>query len=175
MTNTQRPYTGFDKVGKATHPAAKQLATCLEKRYGMSYMGGLVVRAMRSAPAAIQKLPPTDPRVAPYMSVHATGRAVDVGLNDAKKLGEIFEFLVDNADELFLEEAHQYSYRAPGAKKAWGRGYRCSRAKKNRGIVEWDAKNNGGTPGGMWLHFEVAPNADAATLLANFRATKGKG
>lgn len=174
MTNTQRPYTGFDKVGTETHPAAKQLAKCLEARFGMNYMGGLVVRVMRSAPAAVQKLAPTDPRCKPYMSVHATGRAIDVGHSDAKKLGEIFEFLVDNADELFLEEVHQYSYRAPGAKKAWGRGYRCSRAKKNRGIVEWDAKNNGGTPGGMWLHFEVAPNADAATLLANFRATKGK-
>lgn len=174
MTNTQRPYTGFDKVGSETHPAAKQLAKCLEARFGMSYMGGLVVRVMRSAPASVQKLPPTDPRCKPYMSVHATGRAVDVGHKDAAKLQEIFEFLVDNADELFLEEVHQYSYRAPGAKKAWGRGYRCSRAKKNRGIVEWDAKNNGGTPGGMWLHYEVAPNADAATLLANFRATKGK-
>jgi hypothetical protein len=174
VTNTQRPYTGFDKIGTATHPAAKQLADCLAKRFGMNYMGGLVVRAMRSAPANIQKLAPTDPRVKPYMSVHASGRAVDVGLNDARKLGEIFEFLVDNADELFLEEVHQYSYRAPGAKKAWGRGYRCNRAKKNRGIVEWDAKKNGGTPGGLWLHFEVAPLADPAILLANFRATKGK-
>ena len=173
MTNTQRPYTGFDKIGGTTHPAAKQLATCLEKRYGMNYLGGLMIRPMRSAPAAIQKLPPNDPRVAPYLSIHATGRAIDIGLNDAAQLGNIFEFLVDNADELFLEEVHQYSYRAPKARKAWGRGYRCSRAKKNRGIVEWDAKNNGGTPGGLWLHCEVAPTANPATLLANFRATKG--
>lgn len=172
MTNTQRPYTGFDKIGDVTHPAAKTLAKCLSNRFGMKYMGGLVVRPMRSAPAKIQKLPPTDPRVAPYMSVHATGRAIDIGLNDAKKLSIIFEFLVDNADEFFLEEVHEYSYKAPGAKKAWGRGYRCSRAKKNRGIVNWDAKNNGGTPGGLWLHAEVSPNADPAKLLANFRATK---
>lgn len=174
MTNTQRPYTGFDKIGEQTHPAAKQLAECLKNRFGMSYMGGLVVRPMRSAPAAIQKLPPTDPRVAPYMSVHATGRAVDVGLNDARKLSEVFEFLVEWADELALEEIHEYSYKAPGAKKAWGRGYRCNRAKTDRGIRVWDAKNNGGTPGGLWLHFEVAPSANAATVLANFRATKGK-
>lgn len=172
MTNTKRPYTGFDKVGTATHPAAKMLADCLTNRFGMNYMGGLVVRVMRSAPAAIQKLAPTDPKCKPYMSVHASGRAVDVGLNDPKKLQEIFEFLVDNADEFFLEEVHQYSYKAPGAKKAWGRGYRCSRADKNRGIVEWDAKNNGGTPGGLWLHFEVAPHADPKVLQANFRATK---
>lgn len=172
MTNTQRPYTGFDKVGTATHPAAKMLADCLKNRYGMNYMGGLVVRVMRSAPAAIQKLAPTDPKCKPYMSVHATGRAVDVGLNDAGKLAEIFDFLVDNADEFFLEEVHNYSWKAPGSKKAWGRGYRCNRASKNRGVLAWDAKNNGGTPGGLWLHFEVAPDADPKVLQANFRATK---
>jgi hypothetical protein len=172
MTNTQRPYTGFDKVGTTTHPAAKKLAELLGKRYGMSYMGGLVVRVMRSAPASVQKLAPTDPRCKPYMSVHASGRAVDVGLNDAAKLHEIFDFLVANADEFALEEVHDYSYKAPGAKKAWGRGFRTSRAKKNSGIVLWDSKNNGGTPGGLWLHYEVAPDANPATIEANFRATK---
>lgn len=172
MTNTKRPYTGFDKVGSETHPAAKKLAECLTNRFGMKYMGGLVVRVMRSAPANIQKLAPTDPRCKPYMSVHASGRAIDIGLDDAKQLSVIFEFLVDNADELFLEEVHEYSFRAPGSKKAWGRGYRCSRADKNRGIVNWDAKNNGGTPGGLWLHAEVSPHADPAKLVANFRATK---
>jgi hypothetical protein len=172
VTNTKRPYTGFDKVGTATHPAAKKLAELLGKRYGMSYMGGLVVRVMRSAPASVQKLAPTDPRCKPYMSVHASGRAVDVGSNDPKVLAAVFEFLVDNADELFIEEVHQYNFKAPGASKAWGRGYRCSRANKNRGIVNWDAKNNGGTPGGLWIHYEVAPHADPKILEANFRATK---
>jgi hypothetical protein len=172
VTNTKRPYTGFDKVGTATHPAAKKLAELLGKRYGMSYMGGLVVRVMRSAPASVQKLAPTDPRCKPYMSVHASGRAVDVGSNDPKILAAVFEFLVDNADELFIEEVHQYNFKAPGAKKAWGRGYRCSRADKNRGIVNWDAKNNGGTPGGLWCHFEIASHADPKILEANFRATK---
>jgi hypothetical protein len=172
VTNTKRPYTGFDKVGTATHPAAKKLAELLGKRYGMSYMGGLVVRVMRSAPAAIQKLDPNDPRCKPYMSVHASGRAVDVGSNDPKVLAAVFEFLVDNADELFIEEAHHYAFKAPGASKAWGRGFRCSRANKDRGIVSWDAKNNGGTPGGLWIHYEVAAHADAKILEANFRATK---
>jgi hypothetical protein len=172
VTNTKRPYTGFDKVGTATHPAAKKLAELLGKRYGMSYMGGLVVRVMRSAPASVQKLAPTDPRCKPYMSVHASGRAVDVGSNDPKILAAVFEFLVDNADELFIEEVHQYNFKAPGASKAWGRGYRCSRANKNRGIVNWDAKNNGGTPGGLWCHFEISALADAKILEANFRATK---
>lgn len=172
MTNTKRPYTGFDKVGTATHPAAKKLAELLGKRHGMSYMGGLVVRVMRSAPAAIQKLDPNDPRCKPYMSVHASGRAVDVGSNDPKLLAAVFEYLVDHADELFLEEVHHYAHKASGSSKAWGRGFRCSRANKNRGIVEWDAKNNGGTPGGLWLHYEVSPDADPKALEAHFRANK---
>lgn len=172
MTNTKRPYTGFNKVGTATHPAAKKLAELLGKRHGMSYMGGLVVRVMRSAPAAIQKLDPNDPRCKPYMSVHGTGRAVDVGSNDPKILASVFEYLVNNADELFIEEVHQYNFKAPGASKAWGRGFRCSRANKDRGIVNWDAKNNGGTPGGMWLHYEVSADADPKALEAYFRANK---
>jgi hypothetical protein len=95
-----------------------------------------------------------------------------VGHNDPKVLAAVFEYLVDNADELFLEEVHHYAYKAPGASKAWGRGFRCSRANKDRGIVPWDAKNNGGTPGGMWLHYEIAAGADPKALEAYFRATK---
>ncbi len=173
MTNTKRPYTGFDKIGTATHPAAKKLADLLHKRHGMTYMGGLVVRVMRSAPAAVQKLDPSDPRCKPYLSVHATGRAVDIGHNDPKVLTTVFEYLVANADELGLEEVHQYNYKAPKASKAWGRGYRCSRGGgPTAGVVDWDAKNNGGTPGGLWLHAEVAPNTDAKQLEAAFRAAK---
>lgn len=174
MSNTQRPYTGFDKIGSSTHPAAKKLAECLQKRYGMKYLGGLVIRPMRSAPAKIQTLPVTDPRVEPYLSIHATGRAIDVALDDPTKLSEIFLFLLDNTDELFIEELHEYSYKAPGARKAWGRGYRCNRAKKNKGVVNWDAKNNGGTPGGLWLHAEVSPHADPEKLQAHFRKTRSK-
>ncbi len=172
MTNTKRPYTGFDKVGNATHPAAKKLSDLLQRRWKMTYMGGLVVRVMRSAPAAIQKLDPHNPKCGPYMSVHATGRAVDIGHADPKLLDTVFTYLVANATELCLEEIHQYNYRAPKAAKAWGRGYRCSRADKNAGVVDWDAKNNGGTPGGMWIHFEVAPGADPAAIEAHFRANK---
>ena len=180
MTNTQRPYTGFDKVATETHPAAKKLADLLHKRHGMTYMGGLSVRVMRSAPAAIQKLPPTDPKCKPYMSVHSCGRAVDVGLPDgtpdiAKKLTEIADYLVANADEFFLEEVHEYSWRnpkAPKGSKVWGRGFRTSRAKKDSGWLPWDAKNNGGTPGGLWIHYEVSSHADPVALEKHFRATK---
>jgi len=175
MTNTKRPYTGFDTIATATHPAAKKLSDLLHLRYGTTYMGGLVVRVMRSAPATIQKLDVTNPanaaKVKPYMSVHASGRAVDTGSQDPKILEAVFNFLVDNADELFIEEVHQYNYKAKGATKAWGRGFRTSRStSKDRGIKEWNAQDNGGSAGGLWCHFEVSPQADAATLEKNFRA-----
>jgi len=173
MTNTRRPYTGFDKIGIATHPAARKLAQLLTKRHGMTYMGGLVIRVMRSAPALIQKLDPTDPRCRPFLSVHSTGRAIDMGHTDPKVLALVFEYLVANADELGLEAVNQYSYKAPKAVKAWGRGYRCSRGGgKAKGVVEWDAKNNGGTPGALWIHAEIAPGTKAKQLEAAFRAVK---
>ena len=171
MTNTQRPYTGFDKVGTSTDPSAKKLAQLLGRRFKMRYMGGLVVRVMRSAPGNIQKLDPSDPRCKPYMSVHASGRAIDVGHSDPDVLTKVFNFLVEYADELSIEEVHQYNYRAPKAAKAWGRGFRCSRANKNAGIKIFTAKDNAGTPGGMWLHYEVSGKLDAKTIEANFRAT----
>ena len=174
MTNTKRPYTGFDKIGSATHPAAKKLSDLLCKRFGMNYMGGLVVRVMRSAPANIQKLDVTNPKnaaaVKPWMSVHASGRGIDIGSSDPKVLEACFMFLVNNADELCCEEAHHYAYKAKGATKAWGRGFRCSRADKNQGIKEWTATDNGGTPGGLWIHFEVSPHADPTAIAAAFKA-----
>jgi len=172
MTNTKRTYTGFDKVGTATHPAAKKLSDLIQRRWKMNYMGGLVIRVMRSAPAAIHKLDPYDAKCHPYMSVHATGRAVDIGHHDPKVLDTVFTYLVQHADELHLEEIHQYNYRAPGAQKAWGRGYRCSRADKNSGVKLFSSSDNAGTPGGMWIHYEVAPGADPAAIDAHFRANK---
>lgn len=175
MTNTKRPYTGFDKIGTSTHPAAKKLADLLARRFGVSYMGGLVVRVMRSAPAKIQKLDVTNPKnaaaVKPYMSVHASGRAIDVGSNDPKILEAVFMLLVNNADELCIEEAHQYNYKAKGASKAWGRGYRCSRANDGKqGIKEWTATENGGSAGGLWCHYEISASADPKAIEAAFRA-----
>ncbi len=175
MTNTKRPYTGFDHIGTATHPAAKKLSELLTKRFGVTYMGGLVVRVMRSAPANIQKLDVTNPKnaeaVKPYMSVHASGRAIDTGSQDPKVLETVFMFLVNHADELCVEEVHQYNYKAKGASKAWGRGFRCSRADNGKqGIKEWNAQDNGGSAGGLWCHFEVSPSADPKAIEAAFRA-----
>ena len=168
MTNTKRPYTGFDKVAKEPHPAAEKLMDLLRRRWKMTNMGILNVRLMRSAPAGTK---PNDPK---WMSVHATGRAGDAGAPGSGKAQQdllrlVFDYLVANADELYLEEIHDYSY---GGKDGWGRGYRCSRADKNGGVKIWTATDNGGSRHGNWIHFEVAPHADPAKLEAHFRANK---
>lgn len=169
MTNTKRSYTGFDKIGKAPHPAAAKLMELLQRRWNMSNMGLLNVRLMRSAPAGTK---PNDPK---WLSVHATGRAGDAGAPGTGKaqqalLREVFDYLVANADELYLEEVHDYSFGGPDG---WGRGYRCSRAdNKEHGVKVWTATDNGGSRHGAWIHFEVAPHADAAKLEEWFRAHK---
>ena len=169
MTNTKRPYTGFDKIGKAPHPAAAKLMELLQRRWNMSNMGLLNVRLMRSAPAGTK---PDDPK---WLSVHATGRAGDTGAPGTGKaqqalLREVFDYLVANADELYLEEVHDYSFGGPDG---WGRGYRCSRAdNKEHGVKVWTATDNGGSRHGCWIHFEVSPDADPTKLEAWFRAHK---
>ena len=168
MSTTKRPYTGFDKVGTATHPAAAKLMELLGKRWKMSNMGLLNVRLMRSAPAGTK---PDDPK---WLSVHATGRAGDAGAPGTGKaqqmlLREVFDYLVANADELFIEEVHDYSFGGP---EGWGRGFRCSRADKNHGVKIWTADDNGGSRHGCWIHYEVAPHADPSKLEEWFRAHK---
>lgn len=132
-------------------------------------MGLLNVRLMRSAPAGTK---PDDPK---WLSVHATGRAGDAGAPGTGKaqqalLREVFDYLVANADELYLEEVHDYSFGGPDG---WGRGFRTSRAdNKEHGVKVWTVTDNGGSRHGAWIHYEVAPHADAAKLEEWFRAHK---
>ena len=168
MTNTKRPYTGFDKIGTAPHPAAVKLMELLGKRYKFENMGLLNVRLMRSAPAGTKA---DDPK---WLAGHASGRAGDAGAPGTGKaqqdlLRQVFDYLVANANELYLEEVHDYSY---GGANGWGRGYRCSRADKNQGVKIWSSDDNGGSRHGAWIHYEVSPSADPVKLEEWFRAQK---
>lgn len=153
----KKPYTGTkDGAAKGKQPGTELFMRLLCERFKMNNLGTWNVRVMRSAPADIQKLPVTDPKVAPYLSVHATGRAGDAGKQNAAKLHDIANWLVDTPSiNAIIEEVHEYSYKDPKQAKAWGRGWRCSR---NAWKV-YDAKDNAGTPGGLWVHFELTPAA----------------
>jgi hypothetical protein len=93
------------------------------------------------------------------LSVHATGRAVDLsyrhvpdrGLGverDGRKVAvDVMRRLVNNADLLGLELILDY-YPSPH-----GRGWRCDR----RGWVRYDVATIAGAPNGDWFHAEVMP------------------
>lgn len=89
------------------------------------------------------------------LSVHATGRAFDAGFPAARKAWaeSFFDWLVKHYEALGLEEIHNYSFGK------WGRGFRCSRTELGGkpGVKIWTETDNGGTPGGLWLHVELAP------------------
>ena len=140
-----RPYTGnkdgVSKTGK--RPGVQRFAELCNHRFGATNLGTFINRSMRSDPT--------------QLSVHATGRAIDVRLKAADR--EAFlKAMIDNADAFLLEEAHQYDYKDPKQDKAWGRGWRCNRNGKP-GWKVWNEKENGGTPGADWFHFEFAPEA----------------
>ena len=99
------------------------------------------------------------------LSVHATGRAVDLSWRKMGKKGKrngldvsrwFADLLVDNADLLGVECVLDY-HPAP-----WGRGWLCDRG-------EWQSYKTatlGGAPSGDWLHVELAPSmADSPTLV----------
>ncbi len=99
------------------------------------------------------------------LSVHATGRAVDLsyrklgtkGRRNGKEVAMwLCDVLVDNADTLGIECVLDYN------PKPYGRGYRCDRD----GWVAYKTPTIGGAPDGDWLHVELSPRmADSPTLV----------
>jgi hypothetical protein len=151
-----RKYTGNSdgvaKNGKAREGVTELFRIC-KKNFGFTNLGMFANRRMNNDKA---KADPNNPK---WLSVHATGRAVDMGYTDRKKALECWDFLIANTKELGIEEIHDYSFDpdGAGAGKAWGRGYRCSRGENLRGVKVFSATDNAGTPNGRWLHVELSP------------------
>jgi hypothetical protein len=151
-----RKYTGnTDGVASGTRPGTQELFRLASKRFGFTNLGMFSNRRMNNAKA---KADPTNPK---YLSVHATGRAVDMGWKRRGKAVEFWNFLIANTELLQIEEIHDYAYKCPNQNKkdktAWGAGYRSSRGEGMAGIRIFDSKNNAGTPGGKWIHVELSP------------------
>ena len=153
-----RPYTGTkDGAAKGKRAGTEKLVELCKKRWGFSNLGTWVVRDMRGKPG--------------QLSVHATGRAADIGYGTSKegraKAVEAFNWFLANAAALGIEEIHDYAF------SKFGRGYRCSRADKNGGVIVYqDLASSAGTPGGTWLHVELNPEMadDPAKFEAAWRA-----
>lgn len=107
------------------------------------------------------------------MSVHATGRAVDLSYRKTSTKGvpngrliavEWLDLLTipSNADALGIELILDY-WTAP-----FGRGWRCDRAAWER----YKKKTITGAPNGDWLHIELSPQTadNPAAIRAAFRS-----
>lgn len=90
------------------------------------------------------------------LSVHATGRAVDLsyrklgtkGKVDGRKHAErALEMLIANQEELGLECILDYQF------SPWGRGWRCDR----QAWINYTKRTITGAPTGDWLHVELSP------------------
>lgn len=148
-----RKYTGnsdgLSKVG--ARPGTEKLVHFCERRWGFKNLGIFVNRSMNN-PKAVKG----DPK---WLSVHATGRACDLGYSDRAKAVEAWEWFLTHAEALGIEEIHDYAYdhNVKDKQPGWGRGFRCSRGEGIRGVKIYNDKDNAGSRGGRWLHLELSP------------------
>lgn len=131
-----RPYTGNkDAAGvKGARPGTQSFQNLMAFLFGMKNLGIYANRPVRGGSG---------------LSVHATGRACDLGGN-SKQCKEATAFLFDNRDRLGIEEIHDYVGNYIPT-KGFGAGYRCDRDS-------WKVyEENRIGPGGNWVHYEIAP------------------
>lgn len=136
------PYTGNSDPSDGPRPGTTKFAEIMVNR-GFRNLGIWANRPMRGSTR---------------LSVHATGRAVDLGYDPKKAalVGAYCLWLEANHEALGIEEIHDYSGTSKAGTEKWGRGFRCNRSGKP-GWKDWTETDNGGTPGGKWIHVELSP------------------
>ena len=136
------PYTGNSDPSTGPRPGTTKFAEIMVNR-GFRNLGIWANRPMRGSTR---------------LSVHATGRAVDLGYDPKKAatVGAYCLWLEANHVALGIEEIHDYSGTSKVGTEKWGRGFRCNRNGKP-GWKDWTETDNGGTPGGKWIHVELSP------------------
>lgn len=142
MNSPVMPYTGNTDPATGPRPGTLKFAEIMVNK-GYRNLGVWANRPMRGSDR---------------LSVHATGRAVDLGYPAAKvaTVGAWCIWLAENHLVLGIEEVHDYSGTSKPGTEAWGRGFRCNRNGRP-GWKDWSATDNGGTPGGKWIHVELSP------------------
>lgn len=153
-----RPYTGTaDGIATAAKPGLLEFVKQVEERTGRALWnnGTFGVRTMRGK---------TD------LSVHATGRAVDLsyrrmkdgrGKRNGRKHAQTFmHWLTVNADALGLELCIDY------AVPKYGRAYKCDRGGWKR--FSKPTVSGGGSLASDWIHVELSPRManDPAAVAA---------
>lgn len=149
-----RRYTGnrdgVSRVG--ARPGITKLIQLSQRRWGFTNLGSFANRPIRNN--------------SKVLSVHATGRACDLGYSNRADALEAWGWFLKYTKELGIEAIHDYAFDStPGdGKRGWGRGYRCDRGEGERGVKVFTATDNAGSPGSHWLHVELNPTmADNAS------------
>jgi hypothetical protein len=99
-------YPSFD--GKKAQPGTEKLADLCNRRWKTKNMGIYVARLMRNSHTEGKKI--GDPGMEKWMSVHATGAAVDIGYDDRKVGVEMWDWFIKYTKELGIEEIHDYAF-----------------------------------------------------------------
>ena len=137
-------YTGYDKTAEQKLKGTERFVELCGRRWGFKNLGTLVVRQMRSGQG---------------MSVHATGRACDIGFPNTKQghaaAVEAMLWFVKYYKELGIEEVHDYGGLINGTWQGW----RCDR-KGKPGWKKWTDTDNGGSKNGRWIHVELAAKSN---------------
>ena len=146
-----RPYTGNTDPAPGARPGTIRFQDYMKFLFQMKNLGIYSNRPVRSNQ-------PNAP-----LSVHATGRAADLG-GGPNQIVAAIAFLERHAEQLGVEEIHDYGNRyKPGQH---GAGWRC-----DRNAWKIYDKPTIGSPGAAWVHYEIAPDMadDPAKVDAAFK------
>jgi hypothetical protein len=144
MTRVYPYRPGAYQAATGKQPGLEEFSFLCRRRWRFTNLGTWVVRQMNGKP---------------YLSVHATGNACDLGYGSTVKARqtalEACRWLTrpDIAPKLGIVAVHDYAANPP---RAW----RCDRA-------DWQGFANGELgAGGRWLHVEVEPQFGAMSRKA---------
>jgi len=144
-----RPYTGNSDPAAGARPGTVRFQDYMKFLFQMKNLGIYANRPVRGGSS---------------LSVHATGRACDLGGGNGQIVAAI-TFLEAHADQLGVEEIHDYGNRYKPGKH--GAGWRC-----DRNAWKIYDKPTIGSPGAAWVHYEISPDMadNPAKVDAAFKA-----
>jgi hypothetical protein len=148
-------YPAFD--GKGAQPGTEKLAALCAARWKTKNIGIYSNRLMKNDHTAGKKI--GDPGMEKFLSVHATGAALDCQYPNETVAKEMWNWFLgkseagEHSEILGLEEIHWYAHGNFGA------GWRNSRGEGKKGVKIFTATDNAGSYQGspMWLHIEISP------------------
>lgn len=128
--NKKRPYPPAVAAAKGKRPGTEKFVQLMRRRFHLTNLGTWVVRDMRGKPG--------------QMSVHATGRAMDLGYSNRTDAMAAIRFLVTYNSALGVTLINDYLFGK------YGRTWRCDRQ-------EWVIHQSPvlGPSRGHWIHAEL--------------------